>query len=374
MDNKDMNVTTENEEAVKKNKVPKKNILILIGIAAVLLLCVAAIVIKVNSQSTSKQLAEQLDLGNKYLEGMDYEQAIVAFNKAIEIDPMSVDAYLGLVEVYEKLDDLETALETCQVGYDKTMDERLGDKIVYFQNLIDEEKIEKEKEDLLEELNNMQDELHEIYWLQDIYLTDEYVNGLVSPVIEMIEKYFELFPDKYETSTQYLSYLSKYYLMVGEYEKCLQTRKKLYYITGEEKYNPEGYISVGTSDNSVVYSTYDEFGRMIRNEEYRKGSDNLYSMDETKYGENGKKVEMVYENYYDGTICNFRRIEKYEYDTQGRCIKIISEGYNSSDLFSFVTELDYNEDGFVEHFVYEIQEEYYQYIFIDKYGHVEMVD
>jgi tetratricopeptide (TPR) repeat protein len=68
----------------------------------------------------AKKLARQLDLGQKYLAELDYEQAIVAFNGAIEIDPMCAEAYLGKAEAYEGLGDLEAALETLEEGYERT--------------------------------------------------------------------------------------------------------------------------------------------------------------------------------------------------------------------------------------------------------------
>ena len=48
------------------------------------------------------RIKEQLDLGSKYMAELDYENAIIALNKAIEIDPKNVDAYAMLAKVYEK--------------------------------------------------------------------------------------------------------------------------------------------------------------------------------------------------------------------------------------------------------------------------------
>ena len=49
-----------------------------------------------------QQIAEQLELGNKYLTEANYEQAIVAFNKVIELDPKIFEAYEKAAEVYIK--------------------------------------------------------------------------------------------------------------------------------------------------------------------------------------------------------------------------------------------------------------------------------
>ena len=53
-------------------------------------------------KSIEKQIAEQMELGQKYLEEMNYEEAVVAFQKVIELDDRNVEAYLGLGQVYEK--------------------------------------------------------------------------------------------------------------------------------------------------------------------------------------------------------------------------------------------------------------------------------
>jgi len=43
---------------------------------------------------------QQYDLGVKYLSELNYEEAVVAFTKAIEIDPKQADAYAELAKVY----------------------------------------------------------------------------------------------------------------------------------------------------------------------------------------------------------------------------------------------------------------------------------
>ena len=52
---------------------------------------------------------EQYDLGVRYLSEGKYEEAIIAFNAAIEIDPRQADAYLGLADVYVAMGDTERA-------------------------------------------------------------------------------------------------------------------------------------------------------------------------------------------------------------------------------------------------------------------------
>ena len=82
-------------------------------IRLLLLLCVMGIFLA-GCKSKEAKVQKQLDLGSKYMAELDYESAIVALNKAIEIDPKNVDTYKMLAEVYEKsgqLDDARTTLE-----------------------------------------------------------------------------------------------------------------------------------------------------------------------------------------------------------------------------------------------------------------------
>lgn len=70
------------ESTIKKNK----RTVLLIG--AVLLLCFAIVGVFVASvNSDERRLEHQLELGQKYLEEIDYERAIEAYEAAIVIDP-----------------------------------------------------------------------------------------------------------------------------------------------------------------------------------------------------------------------------------------------------------------------------------------------
>jgi hypothetical protein len=64
--------------------------------------------------------AELLDLGEKYLLDLDYEQAIVQFTKLIEIKPKNARAYTGLAEAYTALGRTDDAIEALERGLDAT--------------------------------------------------------------------------------------------------------------------------------------------------------------------------------------------------------------------------------------------------------------
>ena len=78
----------------------------------------------------TNRINRHLDLGQKYLEEQNYELAIVEFNKAIEIDPMNVDAYLGLSQAYQNMGDIDTSVQALEKLYEKTDNEQIKDSLI----------------------------------------------------------------------------------------------------------------------------------------------------------------------------------------------------------------------------------------------------
>lgn len=70
---------------------------------------------------------EHYDLGIRYLSEGNYEEAIIAFAAAIEIDPKQSDAYRKAAEAYEGLGDIDSAVAILQQGIDATGDQALMD-------------------------------------------------------------------------------------------------------------------------------------------------------------------------------------------------------------------------------------------------------
>lgn len=63
---------------------------------------------------------EQYDLGVRYLSDGNYEEAILAFTAAIEIDSKQTDTYAMLADLYRKQGQYDLALEILSRGYDAT--------------------------------------------------------------------------------------------------------------------------------------------------------------------------------------------------------------------------------------------------------------
>lgn len=79
------------------------------------ILAVAAIavvaVIAVNVNHSGSDLQAQLDLGKRYVSELDYENAVIAYEEALKIDPYCLEAYLGLSDAYMALGQQDKAIE-----------------------------------------------------------------------------------------------------------------------------------------------------------------------------------------------------------------------------------------------------------------------
>ncbi len=93
------------------------------------------------------QYQEQLSLGEKYLKELNYEDAIVALNRAIEIDPRSPEPYLLLADVYVGQEDFDSAKKILEQGYEATGG---NEEIKKKQEKTEELIVEKEKKEAAE--------------------------------------------------------------------------------------------------------------------------------------------------------------------------------------------------------------------------------
>jgi len=103
------------EMKVQTKGINKKFIFITVTLIAVGL--IAALVLLPTS-AKAKKVEEQLDLGAKYLSELDYEQAIVAYEAVIKIDPKCEEAYLALADIYIATGAFEKAEEILKQAED----------------------------------------------------------------------------------------------------------------------------------------------------------------------------------------------------------------------------------------------------------------
>ena len=111
-------------------------------------------------------LQDYLDLGDKYLLELNYEEAVVAFTKAIELEPRDPNAYLKLANVYDAQEDYEKAVQILAQGYEATGDEEVKRQKEIYENLLSHE-------DLIQEtLSRARSADRESFW--QLQSTDEY--------------------------------------------------------------------------------------------------------------------------------------------------------------------------------------------------------
>lgn len=93
---------------------------------------------------------EQFDLGVRYLSEGNYEEAILAFQIAIEIDPKRMEAYMNLSDAWIMKGDPQMALEVLYQGLDATESEELEKKLKDLERDLQEEndlKVDQEHEE-----------------------------------------------------------------------------------------------------------------------------------------------------------------------------------------------------------------------------------
>ncbi|MCR4642609.1 MAG: tetratricopeptide repeat protein [Lachnospiraceae bacterium] len=105
-------------------------LILLAVLSAVILICLLL------SGGKDRKYEKQLALAERYLDELDYDQAILAYRGAIRIDPKKAEAYLSLAEIYEETGDLNAAEEILKEGYEQTEDEEIEEYLLTIQKLI----------------------------------------------------------------------------------------------------------------------------------------------------------------------------------------------------------------------------------------------
>lgn len=239
---------------------------------------------------------KQYDSGTEFLSDGNYEEAIAAFNAAIEIDPKQPEAYLNLAKAYAESGDVEKAREVLESGIDKTGSKTLTDYLAELSGVGDE---------------NLDD-------------------------VENVDKKAEIETIELDNGT-----------FVIEYDSTGKTIKETYY-------NPNGTISFtydyDSNGNKIkethynpdetISSTYDydSNGNSMKITEYNPdGTISSYSTSD--YDSNENMIKSTYYNF-DGTTNYYYT---FDYDSNGNMIK--KTYYNSDGTISCTYEYYYNPDG-----------------------------
>ena len=96
----------------------KKLVILITAIISVLAIAIA--ITSVFLLSPSASYTRSIQEAENLVEEGDYENAVLAYQEAIEKDPDNVSAYLGLAEIYEMNGDLLLAIDVLEDGYTRT--------------------------------------------------------------------------------------------------------------------------------------------------------------------------------------------------------------------------------------------------------------
>lgn len=303
---------------------------------------------------------EEYDLGGRYLQEMNYEQAILAFTNAIEIDIANAQAYLGRGDSYLALArgadgearteyyrsaaaDYETALdatgaswelfEKLAEAYENTGDASKLDSLVTkvqdtlqddprFQDWLQQHGYVTAADGTVEHLTA--DEVSEAvfylagngYW-EDYLVTDAARRPYLLAAIPILEKAFDdaaasgnVYPIQ-----NYGGALSKVYYLLYDLDKVLETRKRVYELTGDEFFAPAEYdwnnghyneygqlLSYSTAEGNTYTDEFDALGRVITHYSVVNGSAWTTAY---QYGEDGRLLR-AQTDMADGRYDEFR--------------------------------------------------------------------
>lgn len=94
---------------------------------AILLAILASITLLACQQTDAVQ--EKMNLATQYMSEGNYEQAIVMYREVLDAEPENVEAYLGIADAYEAMEDYETGLTVLEEAYEITGEESIAQEI-----------------------------------------------------------------------------------------------------------------------------------------------------------------------------------------------------------------------------------------------------
>lgn len=104
-----------------------------------ILLVLCLLTVSSCSKYTEVSWQEQYDLGVRYLSECNYEEAIIAFSAAIEIDSRQAVVYEQLSYAYQEIGNLDRAIKVLQAGYEATGDDGLLESLELLQQYLAQE-------------------------------------------------------------------------------------------------------------------------------------------------------------------------------------------------------------------------------------------
>lgn len=314
-------------------------------------------------------VGRQLELGQKYLDEGSWEQAIVAFGDAINIDPKNEDAYIKKAEAYLNLNDTENAIVTLIDGYRVTSGRKIKKQIEKISEKLDVvinlENIDKAVTDDANtndsskhdnsgnsDLNNKEKTEDTVYGpIDNKVLRDEnitraysnYINGFISDeqVEALCNFWIPILEEERKAGTSdkssWGSSLSKLYYMSGKFDACLEIRREANILTESGR----------RIDTNEGYWISDEYGNAVKDyiSGYSDAEGNGVSEKTMSYRNDGKYSSISICNNFSEPIQRVKEITYvYEYDELGRLVSRTDTAIMSGEVTS-TTNYTYTYEG-----------------------------
>ena len=313
---------------------------------------------------------EQYDLGVKYLSEGNYEEAIIAFTAAIEIDPKNPLAYIGRGGAYVGSGETEENLAAALADYEKAIeldetnvDAWLGLADVYIR-MGEYDKAGEVLHQALEKTGNAPSIGDKLAELESGSVSDSsgnirrssYYNGSGALIGYFTYTYdsegFRKTVTAYDAAGNQVDYGEYTWTFTGDTvrqttyiehidEDTVWLRKMVSESTthadGSEEESQTYYDRDGNV-SSYIRIYYDSAHRCVRSEDYDPDG-SLAGYDTFTYDADGREARMS-QYSTDGTLLGY---EEYEYDENGNMIKHSS--YDSDGRLTWYTLKQYDADG-----------------------------
>lgn len=380
-----------------KKLVKSKNIII--AILVLLLTIVLGILI---FRTIFSPIRKQMELGQKYLNDEEWEQAIASFDGVIDIDPKNTDAYINKAIACVELNDIERAITVLSEGYMATSNNEIKELI---QEIAKENGIDIDVDDLVD--GTLEDGTNAGINDTDSEAGDENSGDSYNPSADnsnsdsdsdsnnnqeantdfedlTIDKLEQLSVDITRAFNNYIcgnidndrvkaicdywiplleeemsneaidtvicrNCLYQLYYMNCDFSACTNMLNELYNVTGQDVYNPGGTMNVSGEMSGT--RTLNEYGLPVE-EHYTVISDPTsgWSFTEdmtTIYTSDGKTAKYTMHNVYPDGGGTMDSEITYEYDSQGRMISkkdytVMNDPYSGESTSTSVTTCTYS--------------------------------
>lgn len=289
----------------------KKQSKLVIGITAGILFIAVVIILSVLMAfgSDSKKYAKHMETAQRYMDELQYGQAVAEYQAAIMTDPGNAETYHALAELYVLMEDYESAVAVLNQGIGQTSSDELSEYIEKVQEAYEGKKALEEEPELEEENTGPEEEpeLEEEPEPEKRFIPEE--------ELAMEDPQEPTSGNVTRAETVYNEDGTYYIYEYDENENCVKKTwrdaDRIYYIY---EYDGNGNCVRGTSyqyDGACVIKEYDGNGILVKETDC----------------------------YADGMIKGYRT---YEHDEYGNVVRFNNYSASGMIIYYYICEYDGN--------------------------------